>query len=160
MIDDLPLAVVDEAGLHFETGVSVEFDYLRSMEPAPYFGEKYQQDIEPAGRYMLLRGPWHTDEPQPGWEYGRVRFEQPLVLLMNTDPDPQFTFYNETGWKALLSGAYGGKTGKALSRALLRDGYDGIVTVGTDSRGRPRDTREIVDLTVLQQQALKEKLLR
>lgn len=146
---DLPLMEVDEAGFRFETGVPVSFDFLRGTESAPYFGAQYQQDIEPAGRYMLLRGPWHPKEPQPGFEYGAIRFEKPLVIAFNSDPDPP-KLYNETSWKANLSRAYGNKKGRALSRALMKDGYDGIVTVGTDARGRPRDTREIVDLTVLQ----------
>ena len=33
------------------------------------------------------------------------------------------------GWKSDLSNAYGGKTGKKLSQAIVDDGYDAIITI-------------------------------
>lgn len=141
----LPVTTVTEDGVRFETGVPVEFDFVRNRQPSQFFGSEYQQDIEPAGRFMLFRGHYAAKTPPSGWEYGHVAFESPLVLPLNTDPDAPI--YNATSWKAMLFQAYG-KTGRALSQALLRDGYDVIVTVGLDARGRPVDTREIVDLRV------------
>ena len=83
------------------------------------YGSTYGQNIEPTGEYMNM------DESQgkyknEGWEYGTIRFKKPLVLEhINT---------SDTGWKKTVSDMYGGKTGKALSKALIKDGYDAIVT--------------------------------
>ncbi len=149
---DLGLAEVEEQGVFFKTGVPVTFRYLRNTRPAPYLGSKHQQDIEPAGKFML-----HQEEPGDvarRWETGVVRFDRPLVIWFNTDPDPErFVYYSEHSWKARLAKHYG-LTGVDLSRALLADGYDAIVTVGRyqDPRGRRApifDTREIVDLRVI-----------
>jgi len=134
---------VTEDGVRFETGVPVTFEYMRNRERAGHFGALYQQDIEPAGRYLLLRDPGATALPQ--WEFGTVSFERPLVLAFNTDADGG---YDEHSWKTQLHRAYG-KTGKSLSRALLKGGYDGIVTVQISQFGRALSTREIVDLSPL-----------
>ena len=144
---DLGLAEVTEQGIRFSTGEPVTFRFLRGTRPAPNLGSKYQQDIEPAGRYMV-----HNETPGDlahGWETGIVSFQRPLVLWLTTDPD---RIYGPGSWKARLAAAYQA-TGADLTRALLADGYDSIVTVGRyqDHRGhRPPvlDTREIVDLRV------------
>lgn len=136
-------ATAVEAGVTFETGVPVSFEYLRNTEPSPYLGSRYQQDIEPAGKYILLRE--SDSEPPRGWEVGQVSFRKPLVLAFNEEHGN--VSYDDRSWKAQLQRAYG-KTGKSLSKRLLRDGYDGIVTIGYDSRGRAH-TMEIVDLQVV-----------
>lgn len=140
---DLALTSVIEQGVRFETGLPVTFRYLRSTEKAPFMGSRFGQDIEPAGRYML-----HNEEPgqvSPVWETGVVTFQKPLVLKLSLDDN----IYGPTGWKARLRDAYGA-TGVELSRRLLADGWDGIITVAefVDAQGRAHmDTREIVDLT-------------
>lgn len=134
---DLMPVAVNEHDKHFATGQPVTFAFVRSTEKSPNFGARYQQDIEPAGRYML-HSP-HT--PPPGWERGTVTFKSPLVLAFHPDE----IAYDAQSWKARLQQIYG-KRGIALSRALKRDGYDGIVTVALEN-GRPADTREIIDLT-------------
>lgn len=146
----LPLAAIEEDGFRFQTGVPVTFPFIRNTEPSPYLGAEYQQDIEPAGRYMLLQGSAGGPET-PGWERGTVTFKSPLVIAFNTDPDPP-RLYNETSWKQVLADHFGLR-GDALSRALMAQGYDGIVTVSV----RPAHTKEIVDLTPLR---LKAKLMR
>jgi hypothetical protein len=133
------LTTIDEYGVRFETGVPVTVRYVRNTERSGYYGATYQQDIEPAGRYMV-HAPMGGAPPR-GWERGEVRFERPLVLELNERGGG----YDEHSWKAWLVRRYG-KTGRALTCALRRDGYDGVVTVGTDSARRPVDTREIVDL--------------
>jgi hypothetical protein len=142
---DLSLAAVDEAGVHFETGQPVEFLYVRGTKPAPNYGARFQQDIEPAGRYMVhvpgglqIQGKARMD-----YEQGLQRFANPLVLAFTLDPDE---LYGQTSWKARLSGAFKAK-GKALSRKLAAAGYDGIVTVWL-VRGVGSHTKEIVDLTM------------
>lgn len=128
---------------YFETGEPVTFEFLRNTESAPDFGPRYQQDIEPGGLYMLhaTRGSLTL----PGWVDGRTTFRKPLVIAFNADPDAP-SLYNETSWKAQLHEEYDA-VGKNLSRALAADGYDGIVTIGLGPDGRPRETKEIVDLT-------------
>lgn len=134
----LPFAVVDEHGVYFETGVPVKFRYVRNTEraPRPGFVDTFQQKLEPFGRFML-----HVPNPEKrprGWETGTVRFESPLVLFFNTHPG---AYYDSGSWKAQLNQHYR-KRGMALTRALLEQGYDGIVTVMPDAD----ETREIVDL--------------
>lgn len=141
---ELRVSVV-EYGERFETGRPVTVRYLRNTSPSPKPGatDPYQQRLEPAGRYMI-----HNPDPgriSSGWESGIVRFDSPLVIPLNSAADD--LIYGEHSWKAELSRAYKGKTGKALSRAIVRSGYDAIVTVTLDKKCRPIDTREIVDLS-------------
>lgn len=137
------LSETKEYGRVFKTGVPVEINYVRNTERAPYMGSQFQQDIEPAGRFMV-HNPDPGDLPR-NWESGRVRFHNPLVIAFNTVPG---NYYDETSWKARLQKQYGGK-GRKLSRNILKAGHDGIVTVTVDKNCNPVDTREIVDLTVI-----------
>lgn len=137
----LPFAETTEYGVSFKTGVPVEIRFLRntSKAPAPTLDDRYQQRIEPAGRYMI-----HNPDPgqlSAGWEKGVVTFEHPLVIWFNRHAG---VYYDDFSWKKQLEKHYK-KRGRALSRAIAADGYDGIVTVMPDSN----DTREIVDLTWL-----------
>jgi hypothetical protein len=128
---------ITQQGKLFKTGVPVKFTFVRNTESSPNFGATYGQDIEPAGRYML-----HNEDPgdTPGWVSGSIKFNSPLVLKLTMGGSA----YGPKGWKARLSRYYGGKKGKALSKAIGRDGYDGIVTIDD---GKFRGTAEIVDLT-------------
>lgn len=133
----LPFATAHDQGVRFETGRPVTFTYMRMNSPAGNFGSTYQQDIEPAGRYMI-----HNEDPGDtgGWEVGTQVFSSPLVLKFNPVDDVS---YDENSWKHALHKYYGGKKRKALSRAIRADGYDGIVTVGMGPYAK-----EIVDLTM------------
>lgn len=146
----LPLVDVKEYGKRFATGVPVEFDFYRRTDPAPNLGSTYQQDIEPSGRYMIhLPMSMQSPDDRSKHESGTIRFRKPLVLALTTDED---RIYGPGSWKALLQKHYGGKKGRVLSKAIAKDGYDGIVTVWTVPKkgGRvPSGTREIVDLTWL-----------
>jgi hypothetical protein len=135
---------LDEYGERFETGVPVTVRYVRGTmaAPPPTPDDRYQQRIEPTGRYMLHQpapGDLHSD-----WEAGEVSFRNPLVIAFSTKADGG---YDEHSWKVQLSEQYDGLVGKNLSRAIADDGYDGIVTVSVRPDGTARDTREIVDLT-------------
>lgn len=83
------------------------------------FGSTYGQNIEPAGEYMSMdtsKGKYKIE----GYEYGIIQFNKPLVLEhINT---------SDTGWKKTVSDMYNGLTGRELSNALIKDGYDSIVT--------------------------------
>lgn len=126
--------IVDpDTGIQFKTGQPATFPYIRNTEKAPYLGKTYGQDIEPAGKYMTTRSP--SAKGGESFEMGDITFSNPLVIEGGG-----------IGWKKIVSSAYGGKTGKELSNALVKDGYDGIVTLASTPSGQ-RYTSEIVDLT-------------
>ena len=114
--------------------------YLRntvSSRQYGHFGSRFQQDIEPAGQYFLADETGGTTLPS-GWERGTKTFQQPLVVEWNGS-------YDATSWKAQLYARYR-KKGKALSRALRKQGYDAIITVQRGQDGR-WETSEMVDLS-------------
>lgn len=82
-------------------------------------GEDYGQDLEPAGEYM------NFDDSEykinlPNYEYGTIHFENPLIL--------EWKNTRSTGWKKDLSEMFGNKKGKALSKAIIKAGYDAVMT--------------------------------
>lgn len=139
---DLDLCVSREYGTVFETGRPVRFRFVRNTEKSPYMGERFGQDVEPRGRY-LLHNPDPGDLPRK-WEAGEVEFQKPLVLKMVSGGRDE-PIYGPQGWKARLSRSFGGRKGKWLSCHLRKLGYDGIVTCDGDAY-----TREIVDLRVVE----------
>lgn len=75
--------------------------------------------------------------PSFPWAAGRITLKRPMILPFNTGAGG----YDKESWKARLAAAYG-KRGRALSRALIREGYDCIVTFDKDN-----DILEVVILT-------------
>lgn len=138
--DRLEKVELDEYGVHFETGEPVTFTYVRNTEKSPYLGERYQQHVEPTGIYLLHA--YDTGHLPPKWVAGTMHLDNPLVIPFNTVPGEM---YNGTSWKAHLNYVYKRRT-RALTRALLAEGYDGIVTVELDDDGIPVATKEIVAL--------------
>jgi len=112
------------------TGIPIKFHYLRSTEKAPQRGAEFGQDIEPAGQYINIR--YDDKQLNPGMEAGVYELKNPMVIENPTG--------STVDWKKQLSKEYGGLTGKELTKALKRDGYDGIITkdVGITDRGRKR----------------------
>lgn len=89
-----------------------------------YYGSTFGQDIEPKGEYMSMDTLKGTNKIA-GYEYGTIRFENPLIVdYKNT---------GATGWKKDLSDKYKGLTGKKLSNAIIKDGYDAIITKDEDN---------------------------
>lgn len=133
---------ITEHGVLFAHKTPVCFPFKRCTEPSPYCGPTYQQDIEVAGRYMI-----HDSNPAgeelPGWERGVQSFENPLVMLLNTNLGSG-RVYDRNSWKVMLCDRYA-CTGERLRVALLGDGFDGVVTLGS-YQGKVFDTREIVSL--------------
>jgi hypothetical protein len=124
-IENLPLTEITERGVTFKTGKPVTFNFIRNTGSSKQYGipqEKYQQNLEPTGKYML-----HSEGTQllPEWEEGSISFQKPLVIKFHLNDDMA---YDDKSWKAVLSNYYG-KTGKGLTQALVNAGYDGIVTV-------------------------------
>ena len=127
-----PADKLEQSG-KFKTGQPVTFDFVHNTESAtdlfgkPKKGDRFGRDIEPSGRYVVAtEGPANTTG-MPGRVSGSLTFDRPLVLNVET-------------WKQDLRDHYG-TSGKRLSKALIADGYDGVVTV--DKYG----TSEILDLT-------------
>jgi len=115
----------------------VPFKFIRNTEKSPHLDDLYGQHIEPAGRYMLEDTIAATRKEAPqGWESGAHTFDNPLFIEWGKGG-----YADPTNWKQVLHKKYGGKKGEELSKAIAKDGYDGIVT--TDKYG----TSEIVDLT-------------
>lgn len=110
----------------FATGTPVTFPYAKNTAKSPNMGTEYAQDIEPAGDYITYSD--LSDEQKdkfksenPSWIFGTIHFNNPLVMPNETT--------GHGGWKTKLSDAYNGLTGKKLSRAIMKAGYDGIITV-------------------------------
>lgn len=103
-------------------GIIMTYVHMNNQNTQNY-GATYGQNIEPAGQYMnvdTMQGKYKV----PGAEYGTIQFNNPLVLdHINT---------GETGWKKTLSDMFDNKTGKELSDAIKRGGYDGIITIDED----------------------------
>ena len=97
---------------------------MHNKEKTGYFGNRYGQNIEPSGEYMVMDD-LYDERPNnymlPNYEYGFITFKKPLII--------DFIDTTDKGWKKTLSDMYGGKTRKRLSFAIMKDGYDGIVTV-------------------------------
>ena len=110
-----------------QTGVPFTFWFLNVLEKAPHFGERFGQNIEPAGRYMVVvdqETAVRAAQDSPGrYQHGEWTFRNPIVIPWGAG------YESPDSWKRVLSDQYGGKTGKALSRAIVADGYDGIVTI-------------------------------
>lgn len=121
----------------FETGREVTFPFIKNTEKAPKT-TGFAQEIEPAGNYILSGEDVDVAKLPQGWTSGEVTFKNPLVL----DWGKSGLYSEPDNWKQVLSSQYGGKTGKALSRAIAKDGYDGIVTINEYGPS------EIVDLTM------------
>ena len=136
------LAEITEDGVLFATNVPVAFRYARNTQPSPKPGpgDPFQQHIEPAGIYVGPN-PSSGSEALPNVEVGIMHFTAPLVLIQVYPASGSYR--GPENWKTRLSAAFGGKKGVALSKAILAEGYDGIVTVAV---GRTSYVSETVDL--------------
>lgn len=125
---DFNHARINFFGYEFETGVPVSFAYLHKPGASKgYTGDKsrFQQDIEPAGKYVILDEINDEKKTPEGYKRGEVTLNNPLVLKWGDR-------YDHTSWKQNLVDVYG-KKGKELTEKLKKDGYDGIVTVDAKS---------------------------
>ncbi len=118
----------------YQTGIPVTIDYFHRELKAPKMGSRFGQDVEPKGRYLNER-PRDYEPSDKTWTVGTVTFKNPLVL------DWGGGYGEPDNWKNALSRQYGGATGVRLSKAIIGDGHDGIITM--DKYG----SSEIVDLT-------------
>lgn len=107
--------------------------YYRNLEKAPYMGEMFGQDIEPAGEYMGYNELGDSFS-LPNHERGEIQFKNPLMLEWKTT--------GHGGWKTDLSKMHGGLTGKNLTEAIKKAGYDGVIAYEKETG----NIREIVNL--------------
>lgn len=108
------------------TGQPLSFTYAHNTARTDNFGERYGQDVEPAGKYVVSAGQVSRERPLEGWEYGETSVSNPLVVPFGGP-------YGEaSNWKPTLSKQYDNKTGDQLSEALRAAGHDAIVTVDGD----------------------------
>lgn len=117
----MKINILEEINKLSETDMKIA--YMKNKEKSGYFGSRYGQNIEPSGEYMIMDD-LYEERPDKymlaNYEYGFITFRKPLIL--------DFIDTTDKGWKKTLSTMYDGKTGKKLSSAILKDGYDGIVT--------------------------------
>lgn len=106
------------------TDNNMKIAYMKNKEKSQYFGSRYGQNIEPSGEYVIVDD-LYEERPNnymlPNYEYGFITFKKPLII--------DFIDTTDKGWKLSLSNMFNGKTKKALSNAIMKAGYDGIVTV-------------------------------
>ena len=117
---------------------SITMTYVHINNTTPQITNMdFGQKLEPAGEYMnmdTLQGEYKVDSPN--YEYGTIHFDHPLVLEHKNT--------GSTGWKKDLSDMFGGKTGKSLSNAIVKAGYDAVMTY-ENYKGN-REWSEIVNL--------------
>lgn len=118
---------------------SITMNYVHIInstnQPKPIgdFGQK----LEPAGEYMSFISPTQPRITLDNYIYGVIHFNNPLLI--------EYKNTSSTGWKKDLSEMFGGKTGKALSNAIKKAGYDAVVTY--DEYKGAREWLEIVNLS-------------
>lgn len=112
-----------------------KYTFIRNTEKAPKAtpDDRFGQKIEPAGKYMTISTPDNAQRfmSQPGlqnYETGTIEFKNPLIIEQGE---------STRAWKDRLSKQYGGKKGKELTQALVKDGYDGIITL--EENGEPSE---------------------
>jgi hypothetical protein len=122
-----------------------KFSFLRNTEKAPQpvkgLEDQFAQRIEPKGQYLNI-GPqsqiadtakYLQSKGAKNMETGIVEFKKPLIVeYKSTGPQ---------GWKADVSNMFGDKKGQALTDAIKKSGYDGIITM---DKGTPA---EVVNLS-------------
>ena len=134
--------VIEEDGVYFETGVPVTFDFVHNTESAtgmfgiPDENSKFGRGFEPSGKFVTRVKDKNKALNLDTLESGTITFQNPLVILNDN-----------LEWKKKLSSNYGGLKGKELSKAIIADGFDGIVTVDESSNGTTKYVSEIVDFT-------------
>lgn len=114
-------SIDDPSNINKVVDGQIKMTYVRvPNQKTANYGETYGQNIEPKGEYMSMDIMQGKNMIQ-GFEYGTITFKKPLIVEHKNT--------SATGWKKDVSEMYGGKTGKALSNALMKDGYDAIITV-------------------------------
>lgn len=106
----------------------MDIKIIKNMEPAPYMGSRFGQDVEAKGTYVLEKD-FEAPVSKP-WIEGRANIQNPLIIPITDE--------TQISYKYDLAKKYKAK-GKRLTEKLMSMGYDAIVTQ------RPKgDTGEII----------------
>ena len=112
-----------------ETGKPVTFPFLHNKDSAtaifglPAKGDRFDRDSEPSGRYVSpTEGADLARQAPKQFDAGTLTLNSPLLIDAGT-------YNTDSSWKKVLSAAFGGLSGKELSKALMRNGYDGVLAV-------------------------------
>ncbi len=90
-------------------------DITKNVDPAPYMGSRFGQDVEPKGTYVT-QGNYEAE----GHVNGKANLKKPLFINVN---DTTLIEY-----KRQLSQKYKAK-GLKLTNKLMSLGYDSIITI-------------------------------
>ncbi len=91
---------------------------MKNMEPAPYYGSMFGQDVEPSGTYVIEKD---SDRPvNKPWVSGLAVIKNPLTIEVNDN--------TQISYKYELAKEYKAK-GKQLTKKLMALGYDAIITM-------------------------------
>lgn len=99
---------------------TMPFYHINNQGKVKMPGDMMAQSIEPSGEYVA-HDTGSNVVKIPNATYGTITFRNPLVLEWKTS--------GHGGWKSDLSSMFGGKTGKRLTNAIRKAGYDGVVTI-------------------------------
>lgn len=115
-----------------EQPISVPYVHRRGTIPTANYGERFNQHLEPAGKYIAehtspeyMPASYGNPKDWQGatyFEYGTAHFKKPWVHKMAEGESP-------LEWKKTLSAVNGSLVGKPLSNHLRKQGYDGIIAV-------------------------------
>lgn len=114
---------IRETDIDITTGEPVSFNFTHNTDSATkYYGipdkdSPFNRGYEPSGRYISVLSNPSKPDPTGQFVSGEITFKNPIVIDNNMG-----------NWKKELSDKYGGKTGKKLSKAIIEDGYDGVIT--------------------------------
>ena len=87
------------------------------MEPAPYLGSRFGQDVEPKGTYVLEKD-FESPVSKP-WVEGYANIRNPLIITVNNDTLISYKYDLVKKYKA---------KGNRLTKKLMELGYDAIIT--------------------------------
>jgi hypothetical protein len=117
-----------------ETGKAVTITYLHiNNKTSKIANMDMGQNIEPSGEYMTFNDASYKIE-DPTFIYGTIQFNYPLII--------EYISTDSFGWKKTLSEMFNNKKKKALSNAVIKAGYDAIITIDSEYQ----EIKEIVNL--------------
>lgn len=117
-----------------ETGKAVTMTYLHiNNKTSKIANMDMGQSIEPSGEYMTFNDHQYKVADN-SFIYGTIQFNNPLVI--------EYISTDSNGWKKTLSEMFNNKKKKALANAVIKAGYDAIITIDSEYQ----EVKEIVNL--------------
>lgn len=104
----------------YNKNIPIEIEIIKNPEPAPYMGNRFGQDVEVSGTYVLEK---EYDIIPSGWLSGKAYLYQPLYI--NVDENTLVSYKYE------LSKKYKAKK-TILTKKLMSKGYDCLITIKED----------------------------